>query len=240
MTLRELYNLKLYEYRETGLRDKPGKLLAMLILPEKDNYEALKVSEGEFYEKYQKEIDTKIAKVENDFNFTKDDIINFIEETVICDDYDRQKVWFVFCEGFGAMHWGIMYHKDSTPEDIFSQYFDDNQLKKQYNIEEQAIANNIKIAKLDDLISKIMNVPADFYCKIEESLSPEERMFIISRLTNKSCMNCTNGSCNIELSEKVGLDEFGKPQGSDCLGWNNHELVGRSKVLKISDTTKLK
>lgn len=222
MTLRELYNLKLYEYRETGLRDKPEKLLAMLMLPEMNKYEALQVSEGEFYKKYQKEIDAKIAKVERDFNFTK------------------EKIWFVFCEGFGAMQWGIMYHKDATPEEIFSQYFEDDQLKKQYNIEEQAIANNIKIAELDDLIGKIMDKPAEFYYKVEKLLSPEERMFIISHLSNKSCMNCTNGNCNIESSEKIGLDEFGKPQGSECLGWNNPELVGRSKVLKLSDIRKLK
>ena len=236
MTLKELYNLKLYEYKETGIREKPEKLLAMLILPEKDKYEALKVSEGRFYKKYQKEIDSKIAKVENDFNFTKEYMIGFIEKKVISYDYNIEKVWHVFYEGFGALHWGIMYHNDLTPEEIFSKYFNDNQLEKQYNIEQQAIANNIKISKLDDLIGEIIDMPSEFYYKIEELLSPEERMFIISHLSNKSCMNCTNESCSIEISEKIGFDEFGKPQGSKCLGWYNPELIGRSKVLKCSDT----
>lgn len=155
MTLRELYDLKLYEYRVTGLRDKPEKLLAMLMLPEKDNYEALKVSEGKFYAKYQKEIDAKIAKFENDFNFTKDNIINFIEETVICDEYERDKIWFVFCKGFGAMHWGIMYRKDATPEDIFSEYFDDSQLNEQYNIKKQEISDNINNHELVGKIKEL-------------------------------------------------------------------------------------
>ena len=38
MTLLELYKLKLYEYKKTGLRERPWKLLAMLLLSEKDKY----------------------------------------------------------------------------------------------------------------------------------------------------------------------------------------------------------
>ena len=59
-------------------------------------------------------------------------------------------------------------------------------------------------------------------------------------LKNKSCMNCTNGSCKVEYNEKVGVDEYGKPQGSDCSGWFNAELIGRSKVLRKTDINKLR
>ena len=90
------------------------------------------------------------------------------------------------------------------------------------------------------LISKFNARTSDYYCKIEQMLSPEERMSIIKLLTNKDCTNCTNGICSVESYEKIGLDEFGKPQGHDCIGWYNSELIGRSRVLKLSDTLKLK
>ena len=52
--VKELYNLKLYEYRETGLKERPWKLLAMLLLSEKNKYEELRGTQGEFYNKYKK------------------------------------------------------------------------------------------------------------------------------------------------------------------------------------------
>ena len=105
MTLIELYNFKLNEYKETGLRERPWKLLAMLLLSEKDKFEPLKSSQGEFYKKYKEEIDKKIAKVERDFNFTHKDIVEYIEETVICDnptsvDKNIKKVYFLLKIGF--------------------------------------------------------------------------------------------------------------------------------------------
>lgn len=149
MTLEKLYNLKLYEYVETGLRDKPEKLLAMLLLPEKDCYKAMKKSEGEFYKKYRHKIDKKIAKVDKDFNFTKSDIINLIEEKgFLCDDYDNDKIWLVYAEGFGALHWGRMYRKNASPEEIFLECFDDNQLEKQDNIESSENTNIEEAKKL--------------------------------------------------------------------------------------------
>jgi hypothetical protein len=126
MLLKELYDLKLIDYKLNGKKESPDKLLAMLLLPERDNYEPLMVSEGEFYKRYQVEIDKKIVQVENDFNFTKDEIIQIIEDKgIYCTEYEHDKIWFVFCEGFGSMHWGLMYHKDKMPEEIYSEYFDD-------------------------------------------------------------------------------------------------------------------
>lgn len=240
MSLTELYNLKLNEYRETGVRERPWKLLAMLLLSEKDNYEPLRNSQGEFYKKYKDSIDEKIKKVERDFNFVYEDIVKFIETTVDCDNYEEQRIWFVFAEGFGALNWGLLYHEDKTGEEIYSKYFDSDDLKKQYDIEEKTVANDITITKLDNLIDRILENPNEFYEIVCYELTAEERLFILKELENKSCMNCTNGSCRVEYQEKIGTDEFGKPEGSNCLGWYNAELIGRSKVLRKSDINKLR
>lgn len=240
MTMLELYNLKLNEYKEYGLRERPWKLLAMLLLSNKKEYEPLRNSQGEFYKKYKEKIDKEIKKVEADFNFSHDDIVKFIEETVVCEDYEDQKVWFVFAEGFEVLNWGLLYQQEKTAEEIYSQYFDSDDLKKHYDIEQKAIAKNIKITSLDELINKIIKCPRDFYVKICNALTPEERLFLINSLENKNCLNCTNTSCRVEYKEKLGLDENGNPQGSKCIGWNNEELIGKSKVLRITDINKLK
>lgn len=240
MTLIELYNLKLNEYQETGLRERPWKLLAMLLLSEKDKYEPLRNSQGEFYKKYKKEIDKKIAKVEKDFNFTHEDIVEHIEKTVICDNYEEQRIWFVFEDGFGVLNWGLMYREEKTAEEIYSEYYDDDDLKKYYDVEQRAVANNITITNLENLISRIIEDPREFFGKICYELTVEERLFILKVLEHKSCANCTNGSCRVESSEKIGVDEFGEPQGSQCVGWFNAELIGRSKVLRKTDIKKLR
>ena len=240
MTLIELYNLKLNEYKETGVRERPWKLLAMLLLSEKDKYEPLRNAQGEFYKKYKTQIDEKIKKVERDFNFVYDDIVKYIEETVVCDNYEEQRIWFVFAEGFGALNWGLLYQQEKTSEEIYSQYFDNDDLKKYYDIEERAVANNITITKINDLINRILENPTEFYKKICDELTAEERVFILKCLENKSCMNCTNGSCRVEYDEKVGVDELGKPQGSQCVGWYNAELIGRAKVLRKNNINQLR
>lgn len=85
---------------------------------------------------------------------------------------------------------------------------------------------------LESLIAKVIERPEDFYRKLAETLSPEEREYMKLLLQDKSCMNCMNQCCRVESSEKVGLDETGKPQGSECIRWNNPELIGRL-ILKM-------
>lgn len=240
MTLKELYNLRLHEYKETGFRDEPYRLLAMLLLSEKDKFKPVNNSEGVFYKTYKKAIDDKISKVENDFDFTEEDIWTYLEKTGYTDDYESDKIWFVFSSGFSALHWGITYHPNRTGEEIYSEYFTNNDLQKEYNIEQKEIANKLTITKLDDLISRILDNSTEFYQKICEQLSVQERLFILDNLKNKSCASCLNGSCKVENHEKIGLNEFNEPQGSRCLGWYNAELIGKSKVLRISDIHKLK
>lgn len=118
-------------------------------------------------------------------------------------------------------------------------YIEYEDLKKQYSIEEKAVANNVKISSITDIINKIIECPREFYINISKSLTLEERKFLIKELENKSCLNCTNESCMIESQEKIGLDENGNLQGSKCNDWENHQLIGKSKILKMTDIHKL-
>lgn len=119
-------------------------------------------------------------------------------------------------------------------------YIEYEELRNQYTIEEKASANNIEATNLKDLLNKILECPSDFYVKICNALKPEEKLFLMKNLENKNCLNCINGSCRIEYQEKIGYDTNGNPQGSSCIGWENAELVGKSKVLKIMDINKLR
>lgn len=78
------------------------------------------------------------------------------------------------------------------------------------------------------------------YIKIATLLTPEERDFIRQMLENKSCMNCTNASCKVANSEKIGMDEQGHAEVHNYLSWNNPEYIGRSRVLKLYDVNKLR
>lgn len=238
MTLLELYNLKLHEYKTTGVRERPWKLLAMLLLSEKDKYEPLRSSQGNFYEKYKTQIDEKIAKVERDFKFTKEDIIKYIKKIVVCDNYEDQRIWFVFEDGFAVLNWGLMYREERTPEEIYSEYYDTDDLIKNYNIEEKANAYNIEITHLRYILNKILEQPKKFFTRICDELTKEELLFILSQLENKSCTNCSNQNCAI-----IGHINFGKSrkiQGTNCDEWINKELIGRAKVLRETDINKLR
>lgn len=95
-------------------------------------------------------------------------------------------------------------------------------------------------SNLDEEAKDFLMKDRDFFIKISEQLSPEERMIILSNLENKSCLNCTNGCCRVPYTEKIGVDKFGRPEGSQCAGWLNEELIGRSKVLRRSNIHDLK
>lgn len=80
----------------------------------------------------------------------------------------------------------------------------------------------LKTASLEELINKITNNPNLFYQAIGEALSPEERIYIMSKI-QRTCSTCTNVSCRVENYEKP-ID--------NCIGWLNHEVIGRAKVLE--------
>lgn len=94
--------------------------------------------------------------------------------------------------------------------------------------------------RLDTIISKIIDNPDEFYLRICEELTPEERIYIIKNLKNKCCNNCSNPGCSIENNEKNGLNELGELEGSSCLGWQNYRYIGMAKILRIIDINKLK
>ncbi len=148
MTLSELYRLKIMEYKLYGKKEKPDKLLAMLMLPEKDCYNQVGVT-GKFYQKYREPINKKIAQVERDFDFKPEEYVQIIEEkNIYIENLDEDKIWFVFCEGFAVVDWGIMYHNDETAEEIYTRMFGDELLwnctKKRYQFLSQEYAHSLE------------------------------------------------------------------------------------------------
>lgn len=120
--LLEIYENSLKEFYQNGYHPHPANLLAMLLLPEKDNFEPLLISEGNFYKKYQAIIDPKISKVITDFKISDKEIKAFIEASgIFMTDFETDKIWFVFAEGFGIMHGEMMYRPNQTDYQIYSQ-----------------------------------------------------------------------------------------------------------------------
>lgn len=110
-------------------------------------------------------------------------------------------------------------------ERIIEQGTDDMKVTKSYSF------------SLEPLIERTVESPSEFYTRLAKALSAEEREYLKRLIKNRRCSNCTNSSCRVEQCEKVGLDEFGESQGSNCLSWNNPELIGRQLILRKSDNT---
>lgn len=141
---------------------------------------------------------------------------------------------------------GILHHE------IGCLFFDDNFETKAKSIEtkhqetldrvkafESYVENETKdmvVTKtlsttLEKIIESLDN-PNEFYNRLFQVLSFEEREYLKQEIDNRSCDNCINGSCTVKHCEKVGLDETGQPQGRNCVGWNNPELIGRQRILE--------
>lgn len=204
MTLLELYELKLLKYNKTKERDNPSKLLAMLLLSEMDKYEPLDISQEKFYNTYKKDIDKQISKVEKDFNFTYEDIISYIEKLTIYNDYVKQSIWYVFADGFRVLHWALLYRKEEVPEEIYCEYFSDNELSYYSNLDKRDSYLNKNCIKL----------------------TVEDRLFMLKELKNRSCINCSNENCRFLYSKEKFI------YGNKCIGWYNSSLIGISRILK--------
>lgn len=118
-----------------------------------------------------------------------------------------------------------------------------------FYLENQRVSLNLAKEKYDlnklstsieKLISLSVTNSRKFYESIADNMTFEERNYILKTLENKSCNSCTNVSCNVENYEKIGLDENGKAQGCNCVGWYNYEYIGRSKILGSKDIYELK
>jgi len=128
MNVKELYDYKLKKYKENGIRENLDRLLLLLMLNEKDKYEPFTCCSGEFYERYKEEINKNIAKIESDFDVTRELLEELIEEKgILIDDFECDKIWFVYPEGFGGLQWGIIYQKDKTPEELYVLNFEEDE-----------------------------------------------------------------------------------------------------------------
>ena len=91
-------------------------------------------------------------------------------------------------------------------------------------INEQEAIKNIQISSHEGMIKKVLKKHPSFFNELCNIHTEENKSL-------KNCSNCKNGSCNVETYEKVGIDEDGLPQGTNCFGWSNSELVQKSYVL---------
>ena len=124
-SLQDIYDEYLEKHNQTGVKPYPDKLLALLLLQEKENYDPENLANGEFYKKYKYQIDEKINQVITDFHLTKEDITNFIEEKgIVLDEnrYEHYKIWFIFCEGFVSVIWAERYHKSYSKEKAYDEF----------------------------------------------------------------------------------------------------------------------
>lgn len=125
----KLYNLYLDYYKKTGYHPHPANLLALKLLLKRNEFEGLKVSEGQFYNKYKVSIDKSIKEVEKDFNINEEEIKSYIEKKglfVSDDDYYHYKIWYVYAEGFGVLHGNLMYTPEKNSLNIYSDLDDKN------------------------------------------------------------------------------------------------------------------
>lgn len=82
--------------------------------------------------------------------------------------------------------------------------------------------NNSNLS-IDDVVEKIIENPRELFIKIANTLSIQERDYLKLLIENKSCINCSNGTCRVESAEKTPNDI--------CVAWDNKELIGRQKIL---------
>ena len=80
------------------------------------------MSMGKFYNQYKEEINEKINQIIKDFDITKQEMIKYIEAKGIHhteDQYEFNKIWYVFSEGFGAVLSTQIFHPEYTPEQAY-------------------------------------------------------------------------------------------------------------------------
>ncbi len=73
-------------------------------------------------------------------------------------------------------------------------------------------------ANLDDPLEKKI----EFYINLVNNLPIEKREIFRNLVKNKSCLNCTNGTCRVESYEKSANDV--------CVGWDNKRLIGQQII----------
>lgn len=146
--LKEQYNQYKKEYEETGKYPHPSKLLALLLLQERDKYKASIWDSVEFYEHHKDLINKKIDKVIKDFSITNVELYNYVKDLSLSFDknlssnefYEACKYW-TFVSGWSALLNSIMYDDYLSPEASFNKF----------SYWWPVVSNKRKILKLDDL-----------------------------------------------------------------------------------------
>ena len=77
--------------------------------------------------------------------------------------------------------------------------------------------------ELDKIIDRVLDNPRNFYIKLANVLTPQEREYLTQMILDKSCYNCSNGSCRVESDEKT--------KEESCIAWENYEMIGRQLIL---------
>ena len=138
--IERLYNLYLEYYKKTGYHPHPANLLALKLLLKRNEFEGLKVGEGEFYNIYKASVDKSIKEVEDDFNINEEEIKSYIEKKglfVSDDNYCQDKIWFVYAEGFGVLHGNLMYTPEKNSVGIYSDLDDKDVVFAPYEKDEE-------------------------------------------------------------------------------------------------------
>lgn len=78
---------------------------------------------------------------------------------------------------------------------------------------------NVKFTNLEKIIKKVVD-DETFYKAVASFLTPSEYNYIKNGICDKTCLNCTNSSCEPVISSK-----------ECCLFWDNKEEIGKIKVL---------
>lgn len=233
MKLNELYELKRKKFNLEGIKENPSKLLSILLLQNIDNFVCNQNDElDDFYNKNKILINLLIEKVIKDFNFNSNELIDIIEESKNCDNFENDVIWCVFLKGFSSVYWALKCDEKYTPEQVYSIYFNDYSL---YNTGNKVIAIVSNPSRGRERLKRILEDNNEFFSLICESMNPTERMEVLENLENKSCETCTNGSCSVPTCEKYELDA-----GRECFGWYNAVYIGQSKFYNERDILKLK
>lgn len=211
-SITNLYKLYKRYYEETGKKEHPSMLLALLLLPKKQDFVCgFPCEEGKFYKENKSIIDKAIQQVEEDFHFTKADYAKLItaqngsfEEN----EYEENKIWFCYAEGFGCVHWWLMYHSSEHETTIYRECFQNQSL----------ILKNLpritNILSLNYEEFKFITTGQDYFRDAEEYLEQHIKITLtnVELNTLRDCGNLTvlrQGDTPIEIT-LVGKEEMPK------------------------------
>lgn len=154
--------------------------------------------------KYKIEVIKDEEKFYNYFINVNKDSASFNEENKISsDEMDR-----IYNE----------YYKGESKKEL------KNSIKKARSVINKELINisasaNVKFTNLEKIIKKVVDDEI-FYKAVASFLTPSEYNYIKNGICDKTCLNCTNSSCEPVISSK-----------ECCLFWDNKEEIGKIKVL---------